>query len=965
MNKLHAAVGARRAVIAVGGKAMSDGKVLAELSRLSGTPQIPLGGDPAGHMQPLSADAVAAATDSQGGIVLLLEPNASVDGQALGELASLLGKGRNKPRVYVVTKAYNPFMLPMGLRTLKLENVKAKVRDFLEQLPSVAPAARAVAPTDGGKKKKKRSGPSAPRTELVGREAELPALKELVAEPGPLLIHGAAGIGKRWLLESALSDAGLERAPDLVLGRGVGFDTFTARLAEWSGDEALKEATKRGSEVPPVETVARAVTALGSESLAGKVMVVDGLISVQNRDGAIHKNDRLGLLIRALLTSPCAGLLVFLSPRDVTFFRAGQDAALRRMAIGGLKGKELFGIFEAYHAEECERENMGPLHNAVNGHPMAARAYAVTWRDTSDPKRREGLFERKKMPRVAVEGGHDIEPLVGWVRKRLEKLPKELREALAAAAHTQVPMNGRDLATLGINRDTRIQLQRRALLDALPGEGERRYRVHPVVAFQLTLREVSQFDRLERMAQMFTSAASSAEGLEQLALKQAANHAHIGCRHLRSVEMLDHVDADALVESVYGLLRGKQPRVSMARERINIILKVHPVNTEAWQLRAEAAWRDQAKLDKIVAIYEQAERLCPTLELFHHHCTMHLDRKRGRPDAITVLERGAEAFPDDARIRRRLARLLMEEGKDAEAEAVLRRAMELEPQMPDTYSLLGRLVAGRGGDSWQAAEELLREAITLDPEGSQHKARLGGMLRLRGLGDAEQRDALWGEARELLEAAVRDNERSSEAALELALLLLDMGVEHERVQWLLKKRVTGPETSTFAVALVRLYVVQGKLNPAEQKIRSVLKKHGMDHAVHAANAELLHAQKRIFLAAEELKKALAVAPPDAPQRTRYQQGLDALTALITSGEALRLEKEAEEQVLEANTKREEGARRDPGSTTKLRKKKGAEAEVGAAPEAAPELPSVGEEAPAPEAAPEAEVAPDAAPAAEE
>ena len=118
---------------------------------------------------------------------------------------------------------------------------------------------------------------------------------------------------------------------------------------------------------------------------------------------------------------------------------------------------------------------------------------------------------------------------------------------------------------------------------------------------------------------------------------------------------------------------------------------------------------------KIIELYKQVMSNCPTPEVYHHRTNWHLSQHNGRPEGTRVLESGAARFPNNARIRRRLAGIYRLLKRLEDAERILREAMALEPMMPDTYSLLGLVLADMGESRWEEAEQLIRDDDDLSP----------------------------------------------------------------------------------------------------------------------------------------------------------------------------------------------------------------------------------------------------------
>ena len=118
---------------------MQDQEVLAELRRRA-VPAVALGADPINPVVAISEDALAAVTNFEGSLLVIVEPDSTMDGKALNALSDLIAKGKHKPRVAVAAKSFNPFGLPLALRLMKLEQIKQRARDFLASLPvSAAP----------------------------------------------------------------------------------------------------------------------------------------------------------------------------------------------------------------------------------------------------------------------------------------------------------------------------------------------------------------------------------------------------------------------------------------------------------------------------------------------------------------------------------------------------------------------------------------------------------------------------------------------------------------------------------------------------------------------------------------------------------------------------------------------------------------------------------------------------------
>lgn len=932
MSRVEAAIQQGRCVLALGARSLKEIEILAEIRRRNSIPFVVLGGPEVEPARALSADSLAAATSGPGGLVVLVEPDAVEDGKGLEQLAGLIKAGPNAPRLIVVARAFNPFMLPMGMRLMKMEQEKSRARDFLAALPvsgsggaahAEAPAAagggeaRAAAASSGATKKS--SGGMVPT--FVGRERELPELAQALAGGGPLLLLGAPGVGRRWLLERTLEDmkaAGNApaRLPDLHLQRGLGFDALVARVAEASGDAELQKLLRSRDPVAPQQILDAMQGALNAPALAGQLMVITGLDGLLGPDNGIFNQDRLGLALHLLLTGQYALRVVFIGSRTPVFYREGQGRNLAVYKVEGLRGRELYGLFEAYGAGEAPRDKMGEVHNQTAGHALASRAYAVAWRESD---KRDKLFDDKRFLRLVT--ADSTEPLVRHLEGVLSKLDEPLARALVLAGHFPLPVTGKELVDVGITREQRLRLAALGLLETLPVGEERRFYVHELVKDILGRRRLSEFELMAWLGGKLLEQARPLQGVERLALAQEANRLLVGARRLRDRVNVGYPDHDAVVDSVLGLLRGRQARPEMAAQRINEALKQVPGNPELRLLKAEAALAMNHQAE-ITAWMEESVALVPTPELYHGWATLLAGQRNGRAQAIEVLRKGAAAFPQEARLRRRLGGMLAEAGRWEEADAVLREALDLEPMAPEAYSRRGEVLMALGRERWQDAEEAMRYALQLEPERGVHMARLARLLRQRAMVEDDKIEALRAEAKQLLEASLKENSRYGWPYLELSLLLLDLNVDIQRADYCLRKanKLSGGKLPGLSLAIARVLARTGHEAEAEARIQRALKGKGKPHEAHAALGELYFNQGRIFAADKEFELAVNLSPESAVERMLYRRSKAQTEALITSGQAVDIEREAEARRAEAPPPvAEVKTQSDRGNTTVRRK----------------------------------------------
>jgi len=987
MNRVETALHEGRCVFAIGARALQTPEVQAELRRRT-LPVVALGSEAINPAVALSASALGPALDKAGGLLVLVEPEGSTDGKALAELERLVKAGAHKPRLVVAARAFNPFGLPMALRLLKLEQEKQRALDFLASLPAAAaveaPPAPVAPPVIGrgtvlsgriegrnegrneakvaDAKSAEPSGARAPAATLIGREEELATLRELLGTAGgPIVLVGPLGSGRRWLVESALDGAEADRLPDFQFGRGAGFDMLMARFAlltKEAGDGRLHDALRAADRPTPGALVALALDALNNSALASKVMVLHGLdCLLDRRDGSFYRNGRLEMLLRALLQATPALRFVFCSDLAPTFYREGEGLSMRILNLAGIKGRELHALYAAWYAAEFPRDRFGPISDRTFGHPMTNRFLALATRQPEADV--DKLLEQPKFLKSASFG--DLEALRRHIKRVVEKLDDATRGALLTVALPRIPVDAATLQMLGIGRNIRIDLQARGLLDQLPSNtgGERLYYVHPLIQEQLSNRDVEDFDRMAGLAEFWQNKSKELKTkgklLESLALAQESNRLCVEARRARARLNLPYPDADALVDDLRSLIRRKKnPRPDIARARLNELLKGEKGNTELLLCDAELKVIEGAPNEEAAAAFARAAEF-PTGEVFHTEAGWHQSRT-ARARAAQALEKGVATFPEDARMRRRLAGFQIGLNSLLDAVETLKAAQAIEPMMPDTYGMLGEVYARLGTNHWEAAEQNIEEALRLAPEGAQHLARRAELLRLRAMVEADQRDNHLARAEELLRHALQIEAGNGRIQVLLAGVILDRDGDLEQAEWLLKEAHRGRpnekkrrESPEAAIQRARILFKRNLHGDAEKLLAKVEKAEPHNHVAIAVQAEVLQGLGQIGMAFQKLRVAHDRCPQFAPERAVYETRLLELATLVQAGIVTITPPQAEQApVRPAGEGRRGGAqmlrRRKDGTTVEVNppaaSASGEEAPVGAAEEAGEE---VGEE----------------------
>lgn len=853
MDRVHAAVEAGRCVVAVGAHLLKDSSVLLAISDRPGISAVTLSGPPVKPFATINADALARATAQPDGVIVFVEPE-SKDQAGVEAISKLVRSSQHKPMIVVVSRSANVLTFQFQFRGLPLQVEKARGAQFLSKLPKTGAA---PVPAPSAKAAKKDKKPQGVRRLFVGRDDEVAALTELLGEGGPIVVHGPEGIGRNTLVDHVLGASELTRHVDVVLGRGARFDALAARLAELTaevGVTTLADVLANG-DATPVQIIDAAVAALtAAEDLATHALVIQPLEVAIGRDRDFFRKDRLASLTQALLGNRYPLRLIFIAEGPPQAFDHAENQAARLFPVEGIKGRFFHEIFEAYNAPEFSRDLIGPMSERLFGHPMAVVHYAVAMRERADGAK---LAEDPKFLKAARP--HDTSSLRKLLRKRVDKLPADERAALAMCAHARLPMTGSDLADMKLSRKMRLKLLSLGLLDQGGTDTLKTYRVHPLVRSCLRIRETLDFDILVAMGRLHAAKGKDLEGADRVAHVQEANRCFVAGRNGRETIKLKYPDYDPEIESATGMIRSKRPHFDMAQQRIGWVLNQAAGNADAHLLKMELLRRLDAPKEAQEAAIAEAQDKAPVAEVFQEACTYYLVR-RARPKAIAVLEKAVEVLPNEARLKTRLASLLMRQGRRPEALELLQQAMDQAPMLPDPYGLMGMARFDEGVEALPRAEELLREAVRLAPQDRVQIPRLVTVLLAKArVAPVDQMAAIRDEARELLAPITRDDSKSAEGFLMLARLERESN-NLDRADWLLKQARKHIEKrkglgNRIRLESARVSTQRGDLDKAEADIRQLIERDQSNPTLFMALAEVLEARQLFIPAHAELLRA--------------------------------------------------------------------------------------------------------------
>jgi tetratricopeptide (TPR) repeat protein len=855
MDRVHAAIEAGRCVIAVGGHLLRDAQVILALRDREALPSIALSAPVIAPARAPGADVLAPALAHRDGVLLLVEPEAA-DRQGLDVIANHMAQASNKPTVVVVSRTPNPLLFSSLFRGAPVQFEKDRGAQVLKKLPIPArvvppPAGEGAAKAD----KAARGGEGAPRRALVGRDEEVPALSALLAEGGPLVVHGPDGVGRNTLIDLACQAGGLTRLDDVVLGRGAGFDTFVARIAELcagAGSDHLAQILGQ-ADARPLDVIRAVLTSLASaQGLARNVLVVQPLEAAAGRERDFFRKDRLAHLVQTLLAARFPLAIAFVGGGLPATYTHEASQALRHFQVGGIKGRFYHEIFESYHAPEFPRDKFGPMSERLHGHAMAVRQMAIEVRE------RENGLELVDDPKfLKADDIDDRRALEKVLQKRLDGLDEETRRTLAMLAHVRLPLRGNDLADLSVSRKTRLKLLGEGLLETVGPEEDKRYRVHPLVRRAFKFREIADFDAMVHVAGLLVKRAREADGAARLAYAQECNRNLVGARRGRDALSLKYPDQDPEIEAILGMVRSDKPHFQLAQQRVADVLRARPGNAEAHLLNIELLRRLDARREAIDEAYDLAIDQAPVAEVFQDAATWYLQRK-SRQKAIATLEVGTQLLPDEVRLKTRLASLLLRDGRRNEALELLRRAMEQAPMLPDAYGLLGMARFDEGVASADEAEALLREAVRLAPADPVQIPRLVTMLLARArVAEPDAATKARAEARELLAPITRDDAKTPDGYLLLARLEREEG-KVDRAIWLVKQaRKLGGKDFGHRMRLEQAYldIATGQSDRAEREMRDLVERDPSLAAGFVALSAILEARQQLIPAHGEMLRA--------------------------------------------------------------------------------------------------------------
>jgi tetratricopeptide (TPR) repeat protein len=281
--------------------------------------------------------------------------------------------------------------------------------------------------------------------------------------------------------------------------------------------------------------------------------------------------------------------------------------------------------------------------------------------------------------------------------------------------------------------------------------------------------------------------------------------------------LLEVPEADRDAETLYALGRIQMLKgdAVKAREMLLAANAKKPGHSEILRYLLELDHREGKSAESVERIEKAAEEHPDDARLVHLRGLAYLAANRAR-DAEASLRKAIELAPNDLAPYQSLARLLSATGRQAEMLSTYERALQQRPDSPDMHFIVGTLYEASG--DLEKAMERYESAVKLNPDFGVAKNNLAYLLAEQGR-DLDRALDLAQEAKALLP----DN---ANAADTLGWVLHKKGVPGAAVNYL-KEAVSGLEADDVSLALVRhhlalAYEANGEPDKALETLESAL-----------------------------------------------------------------------------------------------------------------------------------------------
>lgn len=284
---------------------------------------------------------------------------------------------------------------------------------------------------------------------------------------------------------------------------------------------------------------------------------------------------------------------------------------------------------------------------------------------------------------------------------------------------------------------------------------------------------------------------------------------------------------------------------------------------------------DRGDLGAAVAGFREALRQDPTLSGTRQDLGLAFVKLGRWGEALETFAELAQRQPEAVEVAYFHALALFNSGRAAEAEREARRALRLDAGAAAAHTLLGIILAARGGADAEASEALA-QAAALDPTSFDAQFYLGRVQY--AMSD-------FAAAVVSLRAAVKLNQKHAQARFFLGTALESAGESEAALAEYQRLVEIDPQSAIGQVGLGALQVKQGKIEEAIATLKRAVALDPKIFEAHWALGRALALAERFPEAVEALRTAVALLPDRAD--AHYQLGL----ALRRSGRSEEAKKE--------------------------------------------------------------------------
>lgn len=836
-----------------------------------------------------------AAADQNAGIIVMLDPN--IFDASFSAFAKVYSKLKAQPQLFFIGKSFNRFGLPSSLQFKNIQHIKARAIDVISEFGK-----KAAPKTE--KKKASPNAPKAPKSVIIGRTEEVQTLTQFLTEHDrAIFLYGPSGIGKHWVLEEAISalETPLKRIPEVRFGHEVGMDTLLSRIAMAGAPKnALTKALNARENRPSPKEIAQiTIDLLNGDDFENTLFVVSGFESLlDSRDSSFYKERALELVLSAILRSSLKAKFVFISTQKYQT-HTNQDLPLF-LEILGLRQESWEEMFSTWHLSEEHHALAMKFADRTQGHPIAMRSLAVSIQNGLS----EELLEQSK--RGIVTNIYDTQEVKKLIQKMFDKLSNQDKDVLSLLLQLNRPLTANEMKLfLDVDRKTRIALIAAGVLEKTHVE-PKRYYVHPIVE---TLRfKPPAFEKMEQLGLRLLDEAKRLRHkendlMEELCVIQTANNILSNARKPR----LCYKTAVSCIDHILAPLRRvtfRQRKYDIAEKMLISALKKAPAHPDALLIEHFLTRKKSgAKTPSLEPVHSKAG----TPETYHYEATLFVER--GQLDRATkALENGVEAFPENARLCRRLSGLYLRQSKVEAAQNILLKAIQLQPLMPDNYSFLGDVYTRLGSAHWEKSETCFTRSKELGGETPPLLVRRARLLRLKAISTPEKAAEFYTQCQEELQKALGMEENNLGANILMATVLLDQGGELEAIEKHLKPFLKFKEHTESFIQKARYLARKKDFVGAHNSLNKAYKLSSGNHYAFYVRGEIFFADGDLSKALEAFKNALERCPESGAERGMYEKSIERMKAFIQTETHIENEAPTETELIESGM----GFRRDAG-----------------------------------------------------